>query len=110
MQDYNREIHYEVRDENDTPMAVSGLTVEETYERDSSQNSCNVSRPLTASATTNSQGRFKDNYYVTPGGIPACDSNPNCTTRFVQRIKVSNILVRTNEVIYGCASVTVNQQ
>lgn len=109
-QNYNREIHYEVRDQFNQPLKIDNLPVEETYELDTSQNSCGGQQPQTGSGPTNNVGQFKDNLYVTPGGLPNCPTNPGCTTRTTQRIKVSGFLTRTNEVVYACNSVSVTPQ
>jgi len=105
---YNRELHYQVRNQLPGDLTVSGLGVTESYALNS--NSCNRHAIETASDTTNAQGRFKDNYWVNGSGNPGCAQNSNCTTNYTQEIRVAGILVRTNGVIYGCNGVSITPQ
>lgn len=105
---YNREIFYQAKNQFDDDLTIPNLSVSESYSPIS--NSCNRSPIQTGSASTNSIGRFKDNYWVQGSGTPGCQEDPQCTTAATQTIRVANILVRTNEVTFGCNGVTIVPQ
>ena len=101
---YDRERHYQVLDQNGQPMTQSGLPVTESYSPWSS-NGCNLGAIQTGSTNTNNQGRFKDNFILS--GVPTCNTNPQCTSTAQQTVRVSGNVVGTFSVTYGCNSVTV---
>lgn len=101
---YNRERHYQVLDQDGQAMTQSGLPVTESYSA-WNPNGCNFSPIATGSTTTNNQGRFKDNYLM--NSAPMCISNPNCTSTATQTIRVSGNTVGTFTTTYGCNGVTI---
>jgi hypothetical protein len=101
---YNRELHYQTKDQAGNNLSVINMLVDESYSTPS-PNECNIS-VQTATARTTLQGQFRDNYVNS--GLPACNLNSACISRTDQTIKVANFSVRTNEVTYACGSVAIN--
>lgn len=96
---YERLRIYEVLDQNGNVISLTGQPVTESYGAWET-NTCGLSPITTGSTQTNNQGRFQDRYYMS--GAPNCTSNPACTSRATQTIKVSGFLVRSNTVTYRC--------
>jgi hypothetical protein len=86
----------------------ANFPVTETY--DIIQNGCNISIS-TRSATTNSQGRFADQYGDPDGTyrILMCDQSPQCTTTTTQNITVAGVPF-SHGVTWGCSDVQITRQ
>ena len=100
---YNRELRYQVLEQQGRPLHVGGLQVVETYVK--LRDTCPMPAIQTATTSTNAQGQFKDNYRLS--SVPGCQANPACSATFEQTIRVANRVVRVNEVTYGCNGVTI---
>lgn len=91
----------------------ANMPVSESFAGIAGQNGCNISI-ATGSASTNSQGRFQDqygNYTGQPNPIPACAPpyNLQCTSAFTQTISVAGFPF-SHQVTYGCTDVQISRQ
>jgi hypothetical protein len=97
---YNRERHYQVRDQFGEPLQRGGMTVTENYS--DLQGNCGIGEVTIGQGSTNGSGQFKDNYWL--GGSPP---NP-CTQTATQRHYVNGTQVSTFSVQWTRTSVSIN--
>lgn len=106
--DFLRTRIWQVWDNYTLPWNYANFPVTESY--DISQNGCNI-QIATASAATNNQGRFQDQYGNFDGShpIPACVQAPQCTTQTTQTIIVAGVPF-SHGVTYTCSDVQISRQ
>ncbi len=98
---YNKERHYQVLDQNGQAITKSGMHITETWPSNQINGNCFITGPTPGQADTNSNGEFKDNYYLGTGA-----PNP-CTSTAVQHHFVNGTQVSTFNATYTHSGVTI---
>ena len=108
--DYLRYRIWSLWDSSDNPWDYTGHQVSEDYWI--GNNGCNL-QFITATTTTNNQGRFNDRYGNYDGNhtIPACQipQYQSCQTQSLQTISVSSTSF-VHDVVWGCFNVEISRQ
>lgn len=99
---YNRERHYQVKDQFGGPLQKAGMSVTENYSTPSGSTPCFVGPINRDEAETNSSGQFKDNYKM--GGSPPVP----CQSQATQTINVDGHQVVQFTVIWTHSTVFVD--
>jgi hypothetical protein len=110
---YLRTRIWEVKDQYGQAWNYASMPVSESFAQISGQNGCNITIS-TGSASTNSQGRFQDqygNYSGQSNPIPACAPpySLQCTSAFDQTISVAGFPF-SHQVTYDCSDVAISRQ